>query len=212
MTIKTHSIEDEAIATEAVDMATLLTDNRSLQAENKSLHDRLLRALADAENIRRQADRTAAEARQYGISEFARELLTVVDNLQRTVEVAQKQPIASVEDSALLEGVQATLRAFLQTLERFGVRPIEAQGKPFDPNIHEAVVMVEDPSQPPGTVKEVVEQGYTLRDRLLRPARVAVSKEPEKKPAKASAAAQPEPEVPEDNDLGRLWGARRIDP
>jgi molecular chaperone GrpE len=212
MADKVHSIDDERIATEAVDMATLLTDNKSLQEENKSLQDRLLRALADAENTRRQADRTIAEARQYAIADFARELVIIVDNLQRTVEVAQKHPMA-VENSALLEGVQATLRAFLQTLERFGVRPIDARGKPFDPKIHEAIVMVDDPSQPPGTVKDVVEQGYTIRDRLLRPARVTVVKEPGKQSAKTSEGLEPQPQSEdEDNDLGRLWDAHRIDP
>jgi molecular chaperone GrpE len=195
-----HSIEDEAIATEAVDMATLITDNKSLQEENKSLHDRLLRALAEAENVRRQADRTITETRQYGISEFARELLTVVDNLQRTVDAAKKQPSTGVQNTALLEGVEATLRAFLQTLERFGVRPIDAQDRPFDPNFHEAVMEVEDPSRQPGTVTQVMEQGYTIRDRLLRPARVVVSKKPGKKSADA-------PSEPKDNDLGTLWGA-----
>ena len=112
-------------------MGTLLTENKALQEENKSLHDRLLRALAEAENVRRQADRTITEARQYAISEFARELLTVVDNLQRTVEAAEKQSLPARRMPLCFEGVQATLRAFLQTLERFGVRPIDAQGKPF---------------------------------------------------------------------------------
>lgn len=195
-----HSIEDEAIATEAVDMATLITDNKSLQEENKSLHDRLLRALAEAENVRRQADRTITETRQYSISEFARELLTVVDNLERTVEAAEKQPSENMGNAALLEGVQATLRVFLQTLQRFGVRRIEAEGRPFDPNFHEAVMEVEDSSRPPGTVTQVMEQGYTIRDRLLRPARVVVSRKPGKKSADA-------PSEPKDNDLGSLWGA-----
>jgi len=204
MTATPHSIDDEAIATEAVDMGTLLAENRALQEENKSLHDRLLRALAEAENVRRQADRTASEARHYAISEFARELLTVVDNLQRTVEAAQKQSQNSAQNSALLEGVQATLRAFLQTLERFGVRRIDALGKPFDPNYHEAVVAVDDSSKPPGTVTEVVEEGYTLRDRLLRAARVVIAKEAGNKSAKSSLTS---PEA-EDNDLGSLWGAR----
>jgi len=182
MTSKGHSIDDEAIATDAVDAGTLPADNSALQDENKALHDRLLRALAEAENVRRQADRSAMEARQYGISEFARELLVVVDNLQRTVEAAEKSSAASAENAALLEGVQATLRAFLQTLERFGVRPVEVQGKPFDPKFHEALAVIDDPARAPGTVMQVVEQGYTLRDRLLRPARVVVSRSPEKKP------------------------------
>jgi len=204
-----HSIDDEAIATEAVDMGTLLTENKSLQEENKSLYERLLRALAEAENVRRQADRTITEARQYAVSEFARELLTVVDNLQRTVEVAEKQSATSAENGALLQGVQATLRAFLQILERFGVRPIDAQGKPFDPNFHEAVMEVDDPSQPPGTVTQVLEQGYTLHDRLLRPARVVVSRKSAQNPSKKPAETTPS--VPDDNELGSLWGKHSID-
>jgi molecular chaperone GrpE len=208
MMSKPHSIDDEAIATDAVDMGTLLTENKSLHEENKSLQDRLLRALADAENTRRQADRTIAEARQYAVSDLARELLTVVDNLQRTVEAAERQSPTSVENAALLEGVRATLRAFLQTLERFGIRPFDAQGKPFDPNVHEAVMEVDDPSKPPGTVTQVVEQGYTVRDRLLRPARVVVSRKPGEKSAKTASETQSEPE---DNDLGSLWGTRPIE-
>jgi molecular chaperone GrpE len=209
MMSKVHSIDDEAIAADAVDMGTLLTENKALQEENKSLHDRLLRALAEAENVRRQADRTTTEARQYGISEFARELLPVADNLQRTVEAAEKPSALNAANNVLLEGVQATLRAFLQTLERFGVRPIDAQGKPFDPKFHEAIAMIDDPTQPPGTVTKVVEQGYTLRDRLLRPARVAVSKSPDQKSGEKPANT---PAEPDDNDLGSLWDAHRIDP
>jgi molecular chaperone GrpE len=213
MTSKVHSIDDEAIATDAIDTGTLLTENKALQDENKSLHDRLLRALAEAENVRRQADRTATEARQYGISEVARELLLIVDNLQRTVEAAGKSPATSAENTALLEGVQATLRAFLQTLERFGVRPIDAQGKPFDPKFHEAIAMIDDPTQPPGMVTKVVEQGYTLRDRLLRPARVTVSKTPDQKSAVKPGEKSTKTFLePADNDLGSLWDAHRIDP
>jgi molecular chaperone GrpE len=195
-----HSPDDEAIALEAVDMGTLLTENKALQEENKSLHERLLRALAEAENVRRQADRTITESRQYGISEFAREMLTVADNLQRTIDAGRKQTLTSVDNAALLEGVVATLRAFLQALERFGVRPIDAQGKPFDPNFHEAVMEVDDPSLPSSTVTQVMQQGYTIQNRLLRPARVVVSKASGKESSKAS----PEPE---DNDLGLQWDA-----
>lgn len=185
-----HSVDDQAVATEAVDTETLQNENRSLQEENKSLQDRVLRALAEAENARRQAARSVTDERQYAISDFARELLMVVDNLQRTVEAAQKHAPDGAQNSALMEGVEATLRAFLRTLERFGVRPVEAQGQRFDPNVHEAVMEVEDPSQPPGTVTQVLEQGYTLNDRLLRPARVAVSREPGT--SSASAPSQPE--------------------
>jgi molecular chaperone GrpE len=161
--------------------------------------------LAEAENVARQADRKTAEIRQYAVSELAREMLPVVDNLQRTVKAVEMRSSKSVENDALLEGVQATLRALLQTLERFGVRPIDARGKPFDPNFHEAVMEVEDPSQPPGTVTQVLEQGYTIRDRLLRPARVAVSK------SAAQRKVAETPADPGDPDLGALWGAHSID-
>jgi molecular chaperone GrpE len=197
-----HSIDDEEVATDAVDVATLLRENKKLQEENASLRDRMLRALAEAENVRSQADRAIADARQFAISEFARELLTVIDNLQRTVAAAETHPVdPRVEDSALLQGVQATLRAFLQTLERFGVQPIEALGKPFDPNLHEAIMEEDDPSQPPGIVTRVVENGYTLRGRLLRPARVVVSKKSGKR-ATGDATAEPA-----GGDLGAMWGS-----
>jgi hypothetical protein len=101
------------------------------------------------------------------------------------------------------------LRAFLKTLERFGVRPVDAEGKAFDPNFHEAVMEVDDPSRPPGTVTQVLEQGYIIHNRLLRPARVVVSKESGTRAAKTPAKT---PSEPEDNDLGSQWSAHRIDP
>lgn len=198
-----HSIDDEAVATEAADVGTLLIENKSLREENKSLQDRLLRALAEAENVRRQADRAIAESRQYSISEFARELLPVLDNLERTIAAAQPHSLTSVENAALVEGVQATLRAFLRTLDGFGVRPIDAQGKAFDPNFHEAVMEIDDPSRPPGIVAQVVEQGYTIHDRLLRPARVVVSK-------RRKTFTENVSEV-EESDLGSMWGSGSID-
>jgi molecular chaperone GrpE len=188
-----HSIEDEAVATEAVDPATLT-------AENASLRDRLLRALADAENTRRRAEKSVAEARKYAIADFARELLIVVDNLQRTLAAVKSQEATSGETAALTEGVSATLRVLLQTLERFGVRRIDALGQRFNPNLHEAVMEENDPTQPPGTITKVVEDGYTIHDRLLRPARVVVTKR----------QAGAEGEV-DDSDLGAEWMSHSID-
>ena len=195
-----HNAEDEAVAAETVDVGTLLSENNALREENKALQDRVLRALADAENTRRQADRKIAEAAQYILSDFARELLVVIDNLERTIEAARKQS-SSAATSALLEGAQATMRSFLQTLERFRVRPIEALGKPFDPNVHEAIGAAADASQPPGTVTQVAQSGYTIQDRLLRPARVVVSKSPETEPEQNEA----------NEDLGAAWGEHRTD-
>jgi molecular chaperone GrpE len=187
-----HSTEDEAIATEAVDMATLM-------AENASLRDRLLRALAEAENTRRRAARSAEDARKFAIADFARELLTVVDNLQRTIDAADRQAPSSTQNAALIEGAKATLRVLLQTLERFGVQRIEAIGQRFDPNLHEVIMEVEDPSQPPNTITRVVEHGYTIHGRLLRPARVIVSRR--SVPVEAEF---------DDNELGVEWGSHSM--
>jgi molecular chaperone GrpE len=180
-----HSIEDEAIATEAADIGTLL-------AENASLRDRLLRALAEAENTRRRLERSAEDVRKYAIADFARELLVVVDNLQRTIAAAEGAAASTTEGAALVEGVRATLRVLMRVMERFDVRPIAALGQRFDPRLHEAVMEVDDPTQPPGTVTQVVEDGYIINERLLRPARVVVSKRP--------AGAAP---APEDEEAGR---------
>lgn len=180
-----HHMVDEALAAEAIDPATLL-------AENKSLRDRLLRALAEAENTRRRAEQTALEARQYATADFAREMLLVDDNLKRTIEAAEH--FEADEDTALIEGIRATVRLLEQTLSRFGVRRIDALGKRFDPNLHEAVMQVEDALHPEGTVVRVVEDGYTIHDRLLRPARVFVARA--RPNTKEVEAAEANPDLP----------------
>jgi molecular chaperone GrpE len=164
-----QSMTDDAAPNEPMDVA-------ALEAENASLRDRMLRALADAENTRRRAERTAEGVRQYAISDFARELLAVADNLRRSIAAAERRSAEQSEDDALVEGVRATLRMLEHTLDRFGVRRMQALGTRFDPALHEAIMEVDDRSQPPGTVARVDEDGYTIHDRLLRPARVAVTK------------------------------------
>jgi molecular chaperone GrpE len=179
-------------------------ENDALVAENASLRDRMLRALADAENTRRRADRTAADAGRYAITDFAREILTVADNLQRTLAAAERPAFGAVGDVALIEGVRATQRMLTQALERYGVRKIEALGQPFDPALHEAVLEVEDASHPPGTVVRVMEDGYTIHDRLLRAARVAVSKRrteaPPAPPTPAATTADSQSRSPDHSD------------
>jgi molecular chaperone GrpE len=175
-----HSNVDEAVAQEAVDVGTLV-------AENASLRDRLLRALADAENTRRRAERAAEEAQQYAISDLARELLVVADNLRRTLEAAERDSTERAEDSALIQGVRATERLLEHVLKRFGIQKIDAVGKRFDPSLHEAVMEVNDASQPAGSVVRVLEDGYTIHDRLLRPARVAVARQGSTTPPKTDA-------------------------
>jgi len=167
-------------------------ESAALAAENVSLRDRLLRSLADAENVRRRAERSAADARQYAISDFATELLAVVDSLQRAIASGADRLERAPEEAALLDGVRATQRLLLATLNRFGVRKIDALGAPFDPRLHEAMVEVDGGSAAPRSVVRVLDDGYTIHGRLLRAARVAVAK-PRSQPAPdAEAASAPE--------------------
>jgi molecular chaperone GrpE len=142
--------------------------------------DRLLRALAEADNARKRAERTAAEARRYAIGDFARDLLTVADNLQRALVVAKAE--ATRGDRSLVEGVESTDRLLQSIIERYGVRKMESLGARFDPKLHEAVMVIEDETREPGVIVDVAEEGYMLHDRLLRPARVFVNN-PNMKPA-----------------------------
>jgi molecular chaperone GrpE len=136
-----------------------------LAAENESLRDRLLRALADAENTRRRAEDRLEDARKFSIADFARELLMVVDNLQRAIAVAENEDITSEEP--LIEGVRATLRLFIQTLERLGVRRIEALGRRFDPHLHEAIMVVDDRSHDLITILDTHHALIEMVSRLL---------------------------------------------
>jgi molecular chaperone GrpE len=149
--------------------------DNNLTSENASLRERLMRALAETENTRRQGERRAQDAQQYAITSFARELLQVVDNLRRAIDAAATDAEARKGDG-LIEGVAATDRVLTQILNRFGVKEINALNEPFDPRKHEAVMETDETEQPPGRVAQVLEDGYMLHDRLLRPARVVVAK------------------------------------
>jgi molecular chaperone GrpE len=152
-------------------------DPGGLKAENAALRDRLLRELAEAENTRRRSERMVEESGRYALAGFSREILPVADNLQRALDAATKHSVSTpAANEALLEGVEVTARMLMDTLARAGIRKIDALGARFDPSVHEAMMQVEDPSHPPGTVTRVVEDGYTIHDRLLRPARVVISK------------------------------------
>src|SRR5262249_27555163 len=146
--------------------------NETLQAENQELKERLLRTLADSENTRRRIERSAEDSRKFALSNFARDLLTVADTLHRAVEATKSGTV----DPAVAEGVEATERMLTSVLERAGVRKVSALGEKFDPSLHEAMAEVDDSRKAPGSVAEVMEEGYTIHDRLLRPARVVVVK------------------------------------
>jgi molecular chaperone GrpE len=158
--------------------ATGESKDNDLTSEIASLRERLMRALAETENTRRQGERRAQDAEQYAITNFARELLLVVDNLRRAIGAGTTDAEARKADG-LIEGVAATERILTQILNRFGVKEINALNEPFDPRKHEAVMETDETEQPPGNVVEVLENGYMLHDRLLRPARVVVAKSPQ---------------------------------
>jgi molecular chaperone GrpE len=153
--------------------------DNDLTGEIASLRERLMRALAETENTRRQGERRVQEAQQYAITNFARDLLQVVDNLRRAIEAGTADAEARTQDG-LMEGVAATDRILTQILNRFGIEEIKALNEPFDPMKHEAVMEMNETEQPPGSVVQVLENGYTIHDRLLRPARVVVAKLPQR--------------------------------
>jgi molecular chaperone GrpE len=149
------------------------SSNNDETPELESLRDRLMRALAETENTRRLGERRVQEAQQYAITNFARELLQVIDNLRRALDAGSTE---QRQGDGLLEGVAATDRVLSQILSRHGVEELDPLNKPFDPMKHEAVMEAEESEQPPGNVVRVLENGYMLHDRLLRPARVVVAK------------------------------------
>jgi molecular chaperone GrpE len=130
------------------------------------------------ENLRRRTEKEVADAKAYGIASFARESLALADNLRRALESFPAEARASVEPhvGALLEGVELTERDFLSRLARFGIKKIEAHGVRFDPNQHEALYEIPDETKPAGTVAQVVEPGYLIGERVLRPAKVGVTR------------------------------------
>lgn len=137
-----------------------------------------LRFRADIENVRRQADKDVANAQKYSLEKFANALLPILDSLERGVANIKPEDIKADERyKSLAEGMQLTLRMFLDTLSKFNIVMVDPLGEPFDPQWHEAMVMQPSADAAPGTVLTVIQRGYCLNDRLLRPARVIVAKE-----------------------------------
>lgn len=164
-------------AAEAVLENTLDARIAKLQSDIERLNDRTLRAQADAQNARRRAEQEMEKARKYALERFAGELLPVVDNLERALEAA------SGDDEAIkpiAEGVELTLKSFQDVLRKFQVEPVDPVGEPFDPQRHQAMSLIDNPDAQPNTVLAVMQKGYTLNERLLRPAMVVVSKAPAK--------------------------------
>jgi molecular chaperone GrpE len=150
----------------------------ALDRELAGTKDRLLRTLADMENMRKRTEREVADSRIYAITAFARDILTVADNMHRAMQALDDELRAKADTGvkALLDGVELTERELMNALEKHGVKRIEPLGQKFDPNRHQAMYEVEDPSVPSGSVVQVVQAGYLIGERVLRPALVAVSK------------------------------------
>ena len=151
---------------------------QSLQAEVEVLKDQRLRALAEVENIRRRAEKEKTDASQYAVTKFARDMVGIADNFARALAAvpADVRAVADPQVQAVLDGVEATDRQLIQTLERYGVKPVDTSDGKFDPNLHQAIAEVPGNGKPPGSIVDVVQSGFMIGDRLLRPAMVTVAK------------------------------------
>lgn len=172
-----NPVEAQAAA-EAVQQAEPVSDRvAELEAEVARLKNEVLYAKADTENVRRRLEQQAEDRGKYAVSQIAKDVLSVADNLRRALDAV---PPAAREGNdianTLTVGVEMTERDLLNTFERYGIRLVPAMGARFDPNLHQAMMEVEDPSQPEGTVVMVMQQGYQIHDRLLRPAMVGIAK------------------------------------
>ena len=147
-----------------------------LEAELAEYKDRLLRALAETENVRRRAQREREDASKYAVTGFAKDLLSAADNLRRALESLPESEAKDERTRSLLAGVAATERELLGVFERHGIKRIDPKGECFDHNFHQAIFETERPDRPSGSVVEVLQPGYVLHDRLLRPAMVGVAK------------------------------------
>ena len=172
-----QSTPAEGVAQPAAE-AEVIDPLAALTAENQALKDKVLRTLADMENLRRRTEKETADARLYAVAQFAQDMLTVTDNLRRALDSVTEEARQAADSTIkpMLEGVELTERDLLKTLERHHIRKIHPEGERFDPNLHQAMFEAEDPALPAGTVTQVVQSGFVIGERLLRPALVGVSK------------------------------------
>lgn len=187
----------EALTEEALDLDERDVLIEKLAEETADLKDQLLRTAADLENTRRRAIREKEDAQKYAATNFARDILTVADNMRRALESVSDEAKAALDETmkTLLMGIEMTERELLNVFERHGIKQIDAIGQKFDPNQHNAMFEVEDPSVAPGTVVQQIAVGFQMGDRLLRPAQVGVAKGGQK-------PAEPAPESDESGQTG----------
>jgi molecular chaperone GrpE len=194
-TAAANDAANDTDATPEADAAPATPEERiaTLEAELAEGQDKLLRALAETENVRRRAQRERQDAEKYSVAKFAGDLLSTADNLRRALDSLPESEAKDDRTKNLLAGVAATERELLAAFERHGLKRVEAMGERFDHNFHQAVFEMENTGRPAGTVVEVLQPGYMLHDRLLRPAMVGVAK---------GGPAAPTPDAPEGTDDG----------
>ena len=173
---ETHMNDDNAAAEE---IARLNAEIETLRSENQQAQDKSLRLVADMENLRRRTERDKSEFSKYAISEFARDILGVADNIRRAIEAVPDNSAASDPTlRSLVEGVEVTEKELLKALEKYQVKRFDPKGEPFNPHKHDAMTRIEVPNIPADTVVQVIHAGYMIGERVLRPAAVIVAKEP----------------------------------
>ena len=164
--------EPAAAPAEVDDLAERIQE--AVSAALAEQRDMVLRAQAEVQNMRRRCEADVEKAHKFALEKFSAELLTVVDNLERALGAVTDK--SSEQVSALAEGVELTLKSFLEILNKFNVQQVNPAGEPFDPQVHQAITIVVNPNVEPNTVLEVMQKGYTLHGRVIRPAMVVVSK------------------------------------
>ncbi|MFY9770331.1 MAG: nucleotide exchange factor GrpE [Xanthobacteraceae bacterium] len=180
MTDQTARVEEDGQETQAgpSQQAQAPAPSTALEREHAEMKDRLLRTLAEMENLRKRTEREIADSRLYSVTSFARDLLVVADNMRRALEAVTPELRSTAESGvkALIDGIELTERELLKGLEKNGVRQFTPQSEKFDPNLHQAMFEIADATVPAGSVAQVVQPGYMIGDRVLRPALVGVSK------------------------------------
>ena len=186
----TPDTENEAAETGDSEETELRDPVEALVAENTELKDKLLRLAAEMENLRKRTEREIADTRNYAISGFARDMLTVTDNLSRALTAVPEEIRESADDNvkSLIDGIEMTERETYRLLQKHGVEPIAAEGEKFDPHWHQAVFEIPNPDVAEGTILQVMQAGFAIGSRVLRPSMVGVSKGgPKAAPAEAAA-------------------------
>ena len=169
--------EEELVEDKLEEAVTEMDQEVSLEAQVEDLNDKLLRAQAEVQNVRRVAGQEISKARLFGVESLAREFISVGDNLQRALDSCKEETVTDV----IKEGLELTLRSFEGSLETAGIIPIKAEGEVFDPEKHEAISVIEDNKKEVNTIVEVVQRVFTIQNRILRPAKVVVTKKSDKK-------------------------------